>query len=350
MGPLLSILFLVGFAAFFIYLMYLAVQSLIENRVLSGGDGGETTRVPYNDAATVSQAAELQRIRLGNGVGIRNLDAKLTSACLRDVVVKGSYNSAYTGSYMNLDMITYVLSRGCRFLDFQVFVKDGVPIVGYSQALLDPSFTSLTSLDPPLSLKGVCDTIMAGAFSDTSPNAGDPLFVQFHIKTNQPSGMDAIANVLHTGLKNKLLWNASTNAAVEVTPNTRLCDLVGKLVLVVAASHTKEDQITLDQVTNMKSGTPNVPIYTESELVSQMYNPAATTSYLLRIVTPTLGYFSGVNNVDSANALEHYSSQVILEAFYSNDAHLTAYESMFSSSAFLLLSAAINYIQSKKSI
>ena len=75
---------------------------------------------------------------------------------LRNFIIKSSFNSAYSGSYMNLEMIKYVLKRGCRFLNFQVFIKDNTAIVAYSKEDFEGSFSS----NPPaLSLGGVFSTI-----------------------------------------------------------------------------------------------------------------------------------------------------------------------------------------------
>jgi hypothetical protein len=40
---------------------------------------------------------------------------------LMQYCIKGSVNSAYSGQYISDEMVKYVLSRGCRFLDFEVY-------------------------------------------------------------------------------------------------------------------------------------------------------------------------------------------------------------------------------------
>jgi len=271
---------------------------------------------------------------------------------LRDVVIKSSYNTALTGSYMNLDMVKQVLSRGCRFLDFQVFVKNGTVVVGYSNATYDPSFTSMTSLNC-VSLAGVCSTIMSYAFSDASPNKDDPLFVQFHLKTALTSNYDTVANILYSNLNEKIAWNKDADKALTVTPDTRLVDVMGKVVVLMdaplmdmyAPTCTDRSCYSLRDVVNMNTGTPTVPIYTESDLVKQMYSPSS--SYLFRIVQPTLGFFMGASNPDAHFLILNYGAQIIGEAFYVLDTNLKAYEKLFdeSKSAFLSLTETIGKIK-----
>jgi hypothetical protein len=54
-------------------------------------------------------------------VGISNILSGNANLPLKEYVIKSSFNTAVTGLYLNLSMIRYVLSRGCRFLDFEVY-------------------------------------------------------------------------------------------------------------------------------------------------------------------------------------------------------------------------------------
>ena len=52
---------------------------------------------------------------------IQSMENKYAKLPIKDYCIKSSYNSATTGKTVNKKMIQYVLSRGCRFLDFEVF-------------------------------------------------------------------------------------------------------------------------------------------------------------------------------------------------------------------------------------
>ena len=64
---------------------------------------------------------------------IQSIQPKIANMPLKEYCVKASYNSAVSGKSVNKNMIKYVLNRGCRFLDFEVFyIKSNdnfVPVV-----------------------------------------------------------------------------------------------------------------------------------------------------------------------------------------------------------------------------
>jgi hypothetical protein len=106
--------------------------------------------------------------------------------------IKGSVNSAYTGEYITPTMVQYVLSRGCRALDFEVYM-DGEerPIVGYSpdQTALNPSSRHTSNKKFPY-LRDVLKIAIQSAFNSTNgtayttPNKDDPLFINIRLKTD----------------------------------------------------------------------------------------------------------------------------------------------------------------------
>ena len=54
-----------------------------------------------------------------NSITIQN-SIEDDSLPLKDYVYKASYNSAVSGDFVSNDMISLVLSRGCRFIDFEI--------------------------------------------------------------------------------------------------------------------------------------------------------------------------------------------------------------------------------------
>jgi hypothetical protein len=356
MTTFFSVLILFSFMTLFIYLMYQIVGKTLGST--------SSTQVPaFEDVPSPAAAAEFNKIRSSQGSSVRSIASNsiLNQVALRDVVIKSSYNSAFTGSYMNLDMIRQVLSRGCRVLDFQIFVKNGTVVVGYSNATFDPSFTSMTSINC-LSLAGVCSTIMSYGFSDTSPNKEDPLFVQFHLKTELTSNYDTVARTLYGNLKERLAWNQDAGTALQVTPSTLLSDLKNKVVILMDAPQLQTYSPTctqpketgchsLAQVVNMQTALPTTtPIYSEADLSKQMY-ALSSAPYLFRIVQPSLGLFTTVNP-DATHLIRTYGAQVVMEAFYILDSNLKSYEKLFDdkNSAFLLLSDTIGGITNAQAI
>lgn len=352
MASIFDYAIILGIAAICIYIFY---------RIIKKRQAAVASPPPYIDVPTSAQTSQLQSIEnLSNGSGLSNtiLDPTVDNS-LRNFCIKSSFNSAYTGTYVNLDMVRYVISRGCRFLDFEVFIKDGTPIVAYSNSTFDPSFTQFTSAAPAISFDGVLSTIMANAFGATAPNPNDPIFVQLHINTYLQSGYSAIAQTIAATCGPKLCNST-------VTPDTQLNDIMGKIVFVVDLTTSPAYQSYSDcgspgstasvmgtqclaNYMNMESGSTTVRVYGQSQLTNQSITPIFPNSpaaYLMRIVLPDPGFFWGVSNSDSLYLIQNYGTQVVAEAFYVNDNVLANYENFFRNfkSAFVPLGAASSYI------
>jgi hypothetical protein len=346
----LNIIFVILIAGLVIYLLYRLIQKQNQNVARTG------PQYTYNDDSTPQKTAELNKITITNpGSGITNFSQGSSSPYLRDYCIKSSSNTAFSGGYMNLEMIKYVLRRGCRFLDFDVFIKDDIPIVAYSnQILYDPSFNSFTSIDLPVSLEGVFKTIKSNAFSDTAPNPKDPLFVHLKIKTNLNDAFKNIAKLVDDDLKSVLFKG-------PVTPTTYVTDLMEKIVLIVDISTSptygnypvcgsdKTSCFNLKNYVNMESGSDVLRLYSESEILQQTINPPDPSVYLMRIVYPSSNMVGITTNCDALNLIQKYGAQFTAQAFYKPDAKLKSYEAMFSKykSAFVPMASAVKYVASQ---
>lgn len=354
MAELFDYLLLFGITALIIYILHKMIQK-------RKADHPSAQNPPYVDVPNDAQMAQLNQVEnsvSGNGSGITNTAFDPTNNnALRNYCIKSSFNSAYTGGYVNRDMVKYVLMRGCRFLDFEVFMKDNVPIVAYSTSTAtDSSFNHFTSEGPAISLGGVFSTIMSNAFNDTSPNPKDPLFIHLRIKSFLPSVYDAVATTIQGSLAPKL-YADSNGFAIPVNLDTQLDLLQGKIVIVVDklsspdydnyASCTPAQQscTALSKYINANSGTQTFRIYRENELLYQPINPPEPNVYLMRIVLPNIGFFNNVSNSDSLYLIKNYGAQIVAQAFYENNRNLTIYESLFKqyNSAFIPLPDAVAF-------
>jgi hypothetical protein len=124
---------------------------------------------------------------------IKNIPEKLLDLSLNQFCIKGSANSAYSGNFISDTMVQYVLSRGCRALDFEIYMDgEQKPIIGYSP---DPTAINSSSRyvlnKKPVYFSNMMNKIISYAFNSTygstytTPNKDDPLFINIRIKTDK---------------------------------------------------------------------------------------------------------------------------------------------------------------------
>jgi hypothetical protein len=323
-------------AALLIITVYYIYVTIIANRESSSA----LSPPPYDDEPSSSQNSQLRSVEnVSETSGITNagFDPYVDNA-LRHYCIKSASNAAYTGGYMNLDMIKYLLGRGCRFLDFEVYMKNGIPIVAYSTNKYD--LENYTSNPPAVSLAGVFSTIMSNAFTDTSPNPSDPLFIHLRIKSHDATAFSTIAKTVKSGLGQKL-FSESDGSAVNVNLDTQLHTMLGKVILMVdklsspgyanvSPSVSQDvDYVSLADLVNITTNTQNVRTYQQKDLTFQPINPPDPSVYLFRIVYPDLGFFENPYNSDSKYLIKNYGTQVIAQAFYIRDNNLNDYEELF---------------------
>ena len=334
--------------------LYFIYSTIVSNR----DNNPEMSPPTFVDTPNSYQRAELSKIEEAkNGASITNTQfISSNDNAIRHFCIKSSSDSAYTGKHMNLDMIKYLLGRGCRFLDFEVFIKDNIPIVAYSTNR--QSLETFTSEAPAVSLAGVFSTIMSNAFTDTSPNPEDPLFIHLRIKTLDPNAYTKIAKLIKSGLGKKMLKD-SNGDAVPLTLDTQLTSLQGKLAVIVdkhsspgyqnysTCSPDQTECFSLANQVNMVSNSQSIRTYYQRDLTFQPINPPDPSVYLFRIVLPDLGFFNSAKNSDATYLTKNYGAQVVAQAFYTKDSNLRIYEDMFKKnrSAFLRLETAIRHYE-----
>ena len=305
-----------------------------------------------------TQSGELQGLRLNDdSLVMLNILPNKSGLRLREYFIKASYNSALTGSYINTDMVKYVLSRGCRFLDFEVYSIDDIPFVSYST---DPSFTIQS--ENTVLLSDILTTIAESGFMAPSPNPQDPLFVQFRIKTTNNELYNKIAMSLNKNLKSRLYKG-------QVNGSTLLSDLLGKIVIIVDKSSSpdyykysssNDTTFNLQNYVNMESGGNNLRIFKYSNLMNQQTTPifinddgiTTVSNYnignSMKLVVPDIAYnIIGISrNPSPFQIITDYGVQIIAYRFYQVDVNLKNYEKIFSDnkSAFVPMAQLLNYI------
>lgn len=260
---------------------------------------------------------------------------------LKDFVVKSSYNTAYIGSEMSLTGITYALERGYRYLDFEVYLIDGLPCVGYCEKP-KATPTILTSTNS-LPLGKVLYTIATEAFSPPVKNTNDPLFINLRIYTKDDILYEMVAKMIDRNIKNRM-YNFKVDA------DTELEDIMGKIVVfvdVMAAPNydslpncsvligdEEEKCFNLSRFINAESGGKSLKTVTYDSLMSQSTRPPTidpetkgTNLTGLSLVYPDVVY--NVSNPDLKPFVVEYGVQFTTVRLNIFDTNLKNYETFF---------------------
>ena len=320
---------------------------------------------------------ELGNLKNSNSVAIEN--SKITDLPLREYCIKASYNSALTGNYVNTNMIEYVLSRGCRFLDFEVFYigqtkvnKAGLSSTQYTAQVAystDNTFTTI-STENSILLDDVLNAVVTNAFSSPSPNTNDPVFINLRLKSNNTDIYKAVAASIENTIKDKLYVNTATEKdntfpAIPVTNETFLSEIMGKVILCIDKTIVRnyKDYTSCDSTThpcydltnyiNMESGSEDLNLLKYSEVMDQCVVPINIKNDNFRTDVKTMKYvIPNTKNDNSFNPvisdfIMKYSAQIPAYRFYKNDRHLRNYEEFFDEqkTAFVPLAIAIAYFK-----
>ena len=256
-------------------------------------------------------------------------------------------------------MVKEVLKRGCRFLDFEVFyIKESNlyrPMVAISS---DKSYTLLDSKNSVL-LDKVLSTITSNAFSQTSPNNSDPIFINLRIKSRDSNVYQAVAKSIDSNLK-PVLYDGT------ISEETKLKDIMGKAVLIIdktveydykqyATCNTEEPTCyDLTKYMHLESGSEYLNLYHYTDLLNHANKPVLlkddnirTTAVNMKMAIPD-AVLNKSNPLLNEFILKH-GCQNVLYQFQIVDENLTLYEEFFSdmNGGIVPLSAALPYFTKK---
>jgi hypothetical protein len=232
---------------------------------------------------------------------------------LDSFVIKSSFDSAYDGESVSTDMVIYVLSRGYRFLDFEVFYalptpKEGetpsnVPkaVVGCSTQGAFPSSSNNAVL-----FSEILDTVLQNAFKHPVPNLEDPLFIQIRPMYQLFSVNDSDETKLSKRGKNNAL-NREIEQALDIlkpvrynggaiTPKTTLEKIMGKVVIIM-----DKNSNGMNQKTGALSSKIHIDPYTKGMQIIDYGNlpaPSSSEQMITEVAPFDSKHVLLTNNVD----------------------------------------------------
>ena len=185
-------------------LLNLFYKIIVKHHIIEGATG------------IIAQNNEMNKINslYGTGILLSNFQADKNNNLqfkLKELFIKSSYNSAFTGTYMNTDMIKFVLKRGCRYIDFEISKIDG------------DLYVSADTLE-----KGNCIKLVDAIGSINKSLFGtDPLFINLRLKNTDTITYDELKIALISLTTNKLRYSGR-----RIDNTTRIIEVMGKCVVI----------------------------------------------------------------------------------------------------------------------
>jgi hypothetical protein len=270
-----------------------------------------------------------------------------TDLLLRDFYIKSSYNSCATGQFENdwvdICALTNVIKQGCRFLDFEIYNLNDIPVVAVSSTnnYFEKGSYNYVTFDDAIS------TIQNNAFTGGNcPNPKDPLFIHLRIKSNHVDIYKTISSILTTRLDNKMLSNTySYEYGGNNLGSVPLKDLLGYAIIIVDKSNPIFEKTELDEFVNIASNSVFLRNLTYSNVVysNDMSDLINNNKRNMTICKPDLSRTANNYNV---SAVMQYGVQFPSMCFQINDTNLQVYNNVFNQSgkAFVLKPDALRYI------
>jgi len=326
----------------------------------------------------------------------------MSAIAIKQYVIKSSYQSAWDGSTISLDQIAYVLSRGVRYLDFDIFWDK--PTTGQnSQAGTFTSVVSYTTSSkydttgiPKLAFADVLSFLSQYAFSKANiknsknviyntPNPDDPLFIHIHVKypdTNTSSNYrtnlyQSVAGAIATSFTSSQL-----RIGQPLNCNSSMAEIMKKAIIVFdnkiypnylqytgcqtipTLPGSLEEAVTdvscyqLQNYIHLLSESPDMKTLTygnqsaikKTPITVPLDESPSNNGYTVKV--DQLSRFipkDPINgsNIDSYNPIQNYSAQILGMMFWKSDGNLSDYEKIFNKfgSAFVPLSKVSKYIE-----
>ena len=280
---------------------------------------------------------------------IRNLPAKTTKYPIKDFCIKSSLNSAVSGNYVSTDMVKEVLSRGCRFLDFEVFyIKEDEVFSPRVAMSTDYKFLTIDT-ENSVPLVHILNAISTNAFSQISPNNKDPIFIHLRIKSNDDNIYDAVAKNINTALTTRRYEG-------KLTEQTKLEEIMGKIIIVMDKTirrDYKDYSPSLHNMVNIESGSESLNSFkinsimnTQERLIAIDDNNLTTDLEKLQMVIPNPEKY----NTSLTEITHNFGIQILPAKYYASDVELEEYEEMFNqnSHGIVPMGSIIFYLQKKE--
>jgi hypothetical protein len=195
-----------------------------------------------------------------------NPDDSQSKFKLRDYYIKSAYNAfnpdKFKNSTVSMDALLYVIARGCRFIDFEVFSVENQPVIGSSSV---NSFNYKETFNH-IPVSDAFEVLGSYVFSGSKcPNPGDPFIIHMRMMSRNVTMYDNLAKIISqskTVARNLLGPKYGREYQTKDLGNEDLLDFKGKIILMVDGTNPIYRNTKLFELINMSSNSLFLSKYT----------------------------------------------------------------------------------------
>ena len=270
---------------------------------------------------------------------------------LRDYYIKAAHNAfnpdKFKNSNVSMDAFLYVIARGCRFIDFEVFSVENQPVIASSSV---NSFNYKETYNH-IPVSDAFEVLGNYVFSGSKcPNPGDPFIIHMRMMSQNITMYDNLAKIISQS-KSVARYLLGPKYGREYQSkdlgNDNLLDFKGKIILMVDGTNPVYRKTKLFELINMSSKSMFLSKYTYFGVKNvgdpQIFKDANKKNMCL--VLPDKG---GRPINDGHNGPFTWGCQIAAMCFQeeARDEKLKAYEDKFASVgyAFILKPEDLRYV------
>lgn len=270
---------------------------------------------------------------------------------LRDYYIKAAHNvfnpDKFKNSNVSMDAFLYVIARGCRFIDFEVFSVENQPVIASSSV---NSFNYKETYNH-IPVSDAFEVLGNYVFSGSKcPNPGDPFIIHMRMMSQNITMYDNLAKIISQS-KSVARYLLGPKYGREYQSkdlgNDNLLDFKGKIILMVDGTNPVYRKTKLFELINMSSKSMFLSKYTYFGVKNvgdpQIFKDANKKNMCL--VLPDKG---GRPINDGHNGPFTWGCQIAAMCFQeeARDEKLKAYEDKFASVgyAFILKPEDLRYV------
>jgi hypothetical protein len=270
---------------------------------------------------------------------------------LRDYYIKAAHNAfnpdKFKNSNVSMDAFLYVIARGCRFIDFEVFSVENQPVISSSSVNSFNYKETYNQIPVSDALEVLGNYVFSGS---KCPNPGDPFIIHMRIMSQNITMYDNLAKIISQSksvARHLLGPKYGREYQSKDLGNENLLDFKGKIILMVDGTNPVYRKTKLFELMNMSSKSLFLSKYTYFG-VKNVGDPQAFKDANKKNMCLVLPEKAGRPINDGHNGPFTWGCQIVAMCFQEEvrDEKLKAYEDKFASVgyAFILKPEDLRYV------